>query len=375
MNSSIRMAGIAALIGAFALGGCSSSAKGGGHATTTSSSATSTRPPTSASGGTTTSSGSGGTVTPGGSTGGRGESATFVSPSTGFVLEQDGTVAGTTDGGHSWHRVGHFAGSTATNEVIRYIGPTDGFAFARLAGALSITHDAGASWITLTTPFSNVADLAIADGTVYVVAMKQGRPPHFEIWSTPVGHLVWKKALLTLPVGAGPVPVEQIVLAGARGWILDQDRTVIAGARLGTGGSWTSWNAPCLHVEGPAYLAASTTTDLFASCDEGVWGGNYPRITPTAYVSHDGGTSFARHFAPSFGPILSPSPQTAVVAGEATLRRTTDGGATWSTVGSTGTGATTDWGFTSSTQGFVITGGRVLMTYDAGASWKAVTLP
>ena len=63
------------------------------------------------------------------------------------------------------------------------------------------------------TPFKSVADLAILRGVVYVVALHQTNPVSFQIWSTPVEHLVWKQDPLTLPVGAGPVPQEQIVLA------------------------------------------------------------------------------------------------------------------------------------------------------------------
>jgi len=69
-------------------------------------------------------------------------------------------------------------------------------------------------------------------------------------------------------------------------------------------------------------------------------------------------TTFVRKPAPVFGPVLSPNAQTAVIAGNPSLQRTTDGGATWTMVGTLSTGATTDWGFTTSTQGFVISKGR-----------------
>jgi hypothetical protein len=93
------------------------------------------------------------------------------------------------------------------------------------------------------------------------------------------------------------------------------------------------------------------------------------------WFSHNGGTVFTRKTAPLFGPVLSPNAQTAVVAGNGTLQRTTDGGATWHQVGTIPTGDTTDWGFTTTTQGFVITGGKMLMTRDAGATWQPTTLP
>ena len=301
-------------------------------------------------------------------------SASFVSSSQGFALERSGTVAATTDGGRSWHRVGNLP--THDEEIIRYIDAADGFAFARRSGPLMITHDGGATWTATPTPFTDVFDLAIARGTVYVVALKTGPTVDFQIWSTPVAHLVWKRDPLTLPVGAGPVASVQIVLTGGKGWILGVNRTVIAGARLMRSGTWSTWNPPCLHEFGPAYLSASTATDLVASCDEGVWGGPFKGITHTVWFSHNGGTTFVRKTAPGFGPVLSPSPQTAIVAGGGGLQRTIDGGSSWHDVlPFDGTGGQPDYGFTTSTQGFMLLGHEMLMTRDAGASWQSVTLP
>jgi photosystem II stability/assembly factor-like uncharacterized protein len=80
----------------------------------------------------------------------------------------------------------------------------------------------------------------------------------------------------------------------------------------------------------------------------------------------------------SVGP-LSPAPDAAVIADNDTssLERTTDGGVTWHVVGSgVAQQDMIDGGFTTSTQGFAIFGdGQMLMTYDAGSTWSAVTLP
>jgi len=154
------------------------------------------------------------------------------------------------------------------------------------------------------------------------------------------------------------------------------DRTVISGARLTASGSWAAWNPPCLGKNGPAFMAASTSNDAIATCEEGIWGP--PARADTVYVSHNGGTTFARHDAPGFGPVAAASPGTAVVGGNGTLWRTTDGGASWSVVAKPATQGTipVDMGFTTPTQGFAVYQyGPMLMTHDGGASWHAVTLP
>ena len=102
-------------------------------------------------------------------------SASFVSADQGFVLEANGQVDATSDGGTTWHRVGS-AGSVGLDGKIRFIDAADGFIFGpRVASpALSITHDGGATWTAVDTPFTAVSDLAISRDTVYVVGTLAG---------------------------------------------------------------------------------------------------------------------------------------------------------------------------------------------------------
>jgi photosystem II stability/assembly factor-like uncharacterized protein len=378
MNTNGRNIRAAALVlGVVAIAGCSSSSKPEAstatttipHATTSTTTRRREHPSTTTTH-TTTPASPPATAAPSAST--ATVSASFVSPTHGWALAADGHIDQTTDGGRTWSRTGRVPSPQST---IRFIDGADGFAFTRQRGPLLITHDAGATWTVTPTPFPNIFDLAIARGTIDVSALQPPARPAFRIWTSPVAHLVWKQVPPAMAVGAGPVASQQIVLNGGHGWILGVNRTVIAAARTTASNSWARWTPPCLHGFGPAYVSASTGTDLVASCNEGVWGGHYSHITPTVWVSHNGGNTFVRKPAPVFGPVLSPSAQTAVIAGNATLQRTTDGGATWTMVGTLSTGATTDWGFTTSTQGFVIRQGAMLMTRDAGASWQRVTLP
>ena len=298
-------------------------------------------------------------------------SASFVSPDHGWVLEDDGTVAETDDAGRTWRDVG--TSTAPSGGKIRFADSRYGY---RLDSAgIHTTDDGGARWAPMHTPFGpHVFDLAAANGVVYVATYDAAFPGDVYVWTTPVGGTTWTRHDTGVSTGGGPAPSTQLVFSGDRGWLLQVNRTVVGGAQLTTTGDWLAWTPPCADAMGPAYLTASTANDLVATCNEGAWGSPPPQATTVSF-SRDGGQNFTRRAAPAYGPVLSPTADTAVVVGDQTLRRTTDTGATWGTVARTPNRAADDWGFTTSTQGFVITNGEVLMTYDAGATWQPVTLP
>ena len=305
-------------------------------------------------------------------------SASFVSATHGWVLQRNGDVAETTDGGHSWNRVGS-VGSTSEGKI-RFADATHGFAFSgsesNPASSMA-TADGGRTWAPLQAPFTGtVYDLAISRGTVYAVTFDS--TPEFRIWSSPADHLTWTEDF-KIPVGAGPVPSIQLVLAGNTGWLIEVDRVVVAGARLSpTTGHWSAWTPPCKNVNGPATLAAWGPTDLIASCDEGVWG-SPPGPGTAVYTSHDAGATFQRYAAPVFGAVAADDPNNAVIiASQKASAQSTDGGRSWQTAAGLidDPSGASDLGFTTDSQGFVIFGdGQMLMTYDAGATWSAVTRP
>ena len=172
--------------------------------------------------------------------------------------------------------------------------------------------------------------LETAGGIVHAAVLDGG---DFRVASSPVGSDGWSVAPVRVPVGAGPVPTVQLVLSGAAGWLVENDRTVVGGARLANG-SWVAWTPPCADVVGPAYLAASSPTELAAACDVGLWS------NPTGdhlYLSHDGGSTFAP--AGTAAPLTMAamaamaSPSVVVVGGSdatgSVLAATTDAGRTW----------------------------------------------
>jgi photosystem II stability/assembly factor-like uncharacterized protein len=265
--------------------------------------------------------------------------------------------------------------------AVRFANPSTGWAFGP---ELWATHDGGTTWARVTIPglpaAGRIAALETARGTVHAVAYDG--ETNFRIATSPIATDDWHLSSLQLPVGAGPVPQIQLVLAGDAGWVLQNDRTVVNGARL-VAGAWQAWDPPCLDVVGPAVLAASSATDVIAVCDEGLWG------TPTGehlYSSTDGGVTFSRVGGRlpinSVEVVATPDGSTIVVGGSKsngeTLVTSIDGGRTWTSTLNAGTVQFTQLGFTTKMQGLVITSnssgaGRMLMTRDGGRTWTRVT--
>ena len=321
-------------------------------------------------------------------------SVTFVSTEQGWVLGSAPCATGrcpaiahTLDGGKTWTTINAPATKIADGPYVdssfdavsglRFADSRDGWAFGP---ELWATHDGGATWkkqdVLSGAP---VRALASARGTVHVEVYDMTGEQTFRFASAPVGGDQWTMGELRIPIGAGPVPALQLVLSGEAGWVLENDRTVVAGARL-VSGTWRGWDPPCLDVVGPAYIAASSAENIVATCDVGSWS------TPEGghlYISHDGGATFQK-----IGPrlpfqidqnVATPNTKTIVAGGsdthETVLEASFDGGRTWAIVDRAGVVGLTDLGFTSPLQGVVIAtaeGGasHLLMTRDGGHTWS-----
>ena len=272
--------------------------------------------------------------------------------------------------------------------LVRFANLDDGWV---LGSDLWATHDGGAHWAKQDLPGSpaQVTDVEAAGGKVNAVGI-QTSGPSIVIETSPVHQDAWQASPTKLPLGAGPIPVGRIVLQGSAGWIIENDRVVVAGARL-LNGSWVPWQPPCTRVGGRATLAASSPRGLVAVCSEGMFGD--PPVGVRAYLSADGGLTFRK--APRDLPLrdltaaASPAPGVFFAAGTdpagqgaaPRLVANRDGGSTWMTVyRGPSEGAVTELGFTSATQGVAIQAGpslqgaTLLMTHDGGNTWQPVPL-
>jgi hypothetical protein len=322
-------------------------------------------------------------------------SVTFVSSQDGWVL---GTVGGslalarTQDGGTTWTSVtppptAFYTGSGGTGvSGIRFANQQDGWAYGY---DLFATHNGGTTWTQVALPGLSsstggtpIQDLETSGGSVDAVITGSSG---FVIDTAPDGSNAWTSSPTTLAYGAGPVPEAQLVLQGSAGWVVENDRVVAGGARLQSG-AWSTWTAPCTTANGPATLAGSSSVDLIAVCEAGLYGGsNSP--TEQAYASTNGGGAFtalaAALPAACQGSSTLASPTTSVAAAGCggKIVATFNGGGSWGTV-FTGAGNTSISyvGYTTSTQGMAVEvsltsgTGPVLMTHDGGHTWAAVTI-
>lgn len=328
-------------------------------------------------------------------------SVTFVSPELGWVLgsrpcsgsSQCLALMRTGDGGQIWSPTTapptHLSAAAQPGGVsqVRFANREDGWAFDP---ELWSTHNGGATWARITLPAVSsgaiVARVEAADGLVQA-AVLDPRSSMVRIETSLVATDSWHISPTSIPIGAGPAAMLQLVLQGASGWLIEDDRAVVGGARL-INGRWEPWQPPCPNVNGAAFLAASTRNDLIAVCDQGAWGPATP-AGPRTYVSSDGGISF--RMLSSAGPsgvedegcvLASPIPGVAVATGDPGLMATFDGGVTWTTVYAAPTDTFMQYvGFETSTQGVAIASndagtspvGSLLMTLDGGHLWSPVT--
>jgi photosystem II stability/assembly factor-like uncharacterized protein len=310
----------------------------------------------------------------------------------GWMLERNGDVYGTRDGGTNWAKLGS-VGPLPEDNNVTYVGHRIRFAdttrgFIHTEDELFMTDDGGRHWQKVDTPFRLIYDLAVSNGKVFVVS-RDGTT--FTLWSTQTDDLDWSMDEHRLEVGTQNQPMVQLAVSGAGGWVISTNvastsapslprRASISGARLDASGRWKAWKPPCRNPAGYARPAASSARDLVVGCFENTLENTRGNGFETAvYFSRDGGDTFAERQTASSAAVVSVSANTAVIVELESIAQTTDGGASWSLVGSGSSGideGAIDLGFTSSTQGFVVfDDGTMFMTYDAGATWSAVTQP
>lgn len=330
-------------------------------------------------------------------------SATFVTPKIGYVL---GTapcgggrcllLASTVDGGSSWSSMGNpdpSASATAglgnpldVHLGMRFADQDHGWIYGYVGEHTPVlwwTNDGAATWKALSPPAltgGGIAALESTAGRAEAVVVR-GDPSGVQMISAPQASPAWKQVSPSLPTGHTGQPAPQLVLQQTAGWLLEEDPTYVAGARLTSKGSWKRWSPDCGSQPLSGYrvlLAAVTTTDVFELCqatnsngdavvyqsgragDHGTW----KYRAQTAYGMHP--QAFSANTAGSFA-VAGQQDGKAVIR----LHTPSGSGTVWS-----GSGTFTELGFENPGQGIAIVrtakGSRMLMTYKGGSHWVTV---
>jgi photosystem II stability/assembly factor-like uncharacterized protein len=297
-------------------------------------------------------------------------------------------LASTIDGGAAWSLVGSLpAQITGTNpgvSKVRFATSHDGWAFGP---QLWSTHDGGRTWTQQTTP-GPVYDVEASGGVAYLLEASCGTQPCVQgdrLLQTPVSTDRWTAI-------SGPKLADGQGSLAAHGntvWVVVNGGGTSTFAMVVGGNSWHQLANPCTAA-GPDLalvgVAPVSTSALFELCAGDPGAGSETKVV---LFSSDGGVhATATSAAPSRGGIASgiAAASTAVVAvpaasGASYVYRSADGGHTWATPLNQGDGGVGyfDVGFTTATQGVAVYGNpaqgssSLLMTHDAGATWKPVT--
>jgi hypothetical protein len=260
---------------------------------------------------------------------------------------------------------------------VRFADPEDGWAYGP---ELWSTHDGGLHWTQINLGI--VWSLEASAGQAHAVVLEPSTGA-VAVESSPVGSDAWT-ATGSLQPGAGPVGSSDLVLQGAVGWVVVNNRIVVDGARLASG-HWGAWNAPCTGAGGFAAISASSASSLVALCQEGIWEGPEPAAI-RAYFSSNGGTTWYGRSASLPGDVnqtgnavASPKPGVVVtdtyVGSQYELIESVNSAASWTSV-ATVPGQVSYLAFTSPSQGVAIAGitnPEMLMTFDGGVHWATVS--
>jgi photosystem II stability/assembly factor-like uncharacterized protein len=292
----------------------------------------------------------------------------FVSPTAGFALLNDGTVLTTGDGGASFDQLAavpdtQAGGGGASATAIAFASPTTGLVASDDGSGTGAkvyrTTDGGLTWQLVISGAPTVNAIAFADAAHGYVVGRSGL-----VLRSDDGGANWAQKDL----GAGPVSYTGIACAGAQLCVLSAaDAATDSGAELVrtiNGGD----------TPGAAVVpSASDTTNAaaFASPDRVVAVGD----AGSTDTSDDGGQTFSQVDSSSGN-------YTAVRAGarrgiayalgrEGSFATSSDGGANWD-AGGVPTGATViDASFAGSSTGYALDSvGRLFRTTNGGGSWR-----
>ena len=346
-------------------------------------------------------------------------SVTFIGQ-TGAVIGQAGSpghcstiyctsLAGTSDYGRSWYGVSapHTGPPDGAQGVgqLRFLTLTEGWAFGP---QLWVTHDGGSSWTRERTYGMRVTDLETAGSRAFALfatctgggADYAAHCTSFSLYTSVAGTDRWQRvpgpaASLSLQAGAGQAASASLVLtggpAGGQGYLLAPSGELLSGPITGTAWAVASQGVPCRPgPPGPggqpagALLAADSGL-LVLVCTSATDPASDSQVKLVT-ESSDGGAHWSKAAAVLAAGIATSVATQAqdhlvVLATDAGLYRSGDGGLTWQRTQASPAGAAAGEtgfsyvGMTSRTNGVALPADpglhEVFITTDGGVSWQA----
>jgi photosystem II stability/assembly factor-like uncharacterized protein len=294
-----------------------------------------------------------------------------------FWLLGQGVIVQTTDGGKSFHTFDSpLPPQGESTPVLRFADSSDGFAYLeRKPDAFYVTHDDGTTWHRV--PLDGAAVIAFATGggfanVVTVRCTDKGVCSDMQLKRAAIGAETWTSSPLPFTPSS---PEADLAAHGSSLWLLAPRGNANDGIAKSTdaGASFSTATGPCYSDLG-GDLEPSSTSVVWATCPTGMLSG--------AWRSTDTGQTFAQLKTPPLenAAIIAPaSDTTAVIGGNdgRKLLRTTDGGATWSTLAKSPLN-TFFIGFTDAQTGSALSSDgshNVLWrSTDGGATWSIVPI-
>jgi hypothetical protein len=294
-------------------------------------------------------------------------SITFVSTTTGWAIGQAGvpghcgppsayictSIAVTNDGGATWHGLpapvaGAPDGGTGVSQI-RSLNGKDAWAFGP---QLYATHDGGAKWTRIPTHGLRVTGLEAENGLVFAIWARCAGTgadfaadcTSFTLYSAPANTNTWLPvpgmtglSTSAVPGGPGQPSSAQLVLTGARGYLLAPDGAIYSGPFV-SGAAWR----PALAGNGTAALGCGKPGPAQA---DGVPGST---MLASTGVTPAGGAGLVELCLPQ------------APGGPAVVAYSADGGQTWTPAGTApGAGSATSLSGTPTGQVLVATGGGI----------------
>jgi photosystem II stability/assembly factor-like uncharacterized protein len=296
-------------------------------------------------------------------------SFSFLSASTGFVEQEDGTIFLTTDGGQTLAAKTPVPLNGATPAQLRFVSPTTGFAVTSGPGGGRIfrTTDGADSWTQVAATGASLSDVDfVTSATAYAVGANSTL-----LHSTDGGN-TWTTLPLALPAGTGALALTQISCS-------DETHCLIATAPAAPGNT----NVLVRTTDGgmTGTLVSASKQNLlsvaFSTAANAVGVGE----GGATVLSSDGGATFPTPISHNLGGELlglvriGESPLDAYAPWSAgQIVATTDGGNSWSLLRVPAAANLEDVAFPTTEVGYAVNStGAVFRTADAGTGWSILS--